>query len=139
MTKDELNRKLRSNQWIEGTGSNWYRKGVKIYIDNISGIIIASKDGDKDIDFSDKSYGEVMDAISKWKNGIIDKVIDYLKVSEWTLEDKSTITKYEIAVCFFESCIGVSNNLITYSCSYSDVYFTENEVHLGDLVIDRRE
>lgn len=138
MTKDELNRKLRSNQWVEGNNWDWYKNGVKIYVHEHD-IDIASKDGDKDIDFSDKSYGEVMDAISKWKNGIIDKVIDALKKSEWTLEDKSTITKYEIAVCFFESCIGVSNNLITYSCSYSDVYFTENEVHLGDLVIDRRE
>lgn len=138
MTKDELNRKLRSNQWVEGNNWDWYKNGVKIYVREHD-IDIVSKDGDRNIDIKDLSYGEFMDAISKWKNGIIDKVIDALKESEWTLEDKSTITKYEIAVCFFESCIAVSNNLITYSCSYSDVYFTEDEVHLGDLTIDRRE
>lgn len=138
MTKDELNRKLRSNQWVEGNNWDWYKNGVKIYVREHD-IDIVSKDGDRNIDIKDLSYGEFMDAISKWKNGIIDKVIDALKESEWTLEDKSTITKYEIAVCFFESCIAVSNNLITYSCSYSDVYFTEDEVHLGDLTINIRE
>ena len=142
MTKDELNRKLRSNQWIEGTSCNWYRKGVKIYVHE-HGIVIVSKDGDKDIDYSDKSYGEIMDAINNWKNELCVKVIDTLLKSGWTVEDSKNsatkLTKNGMCVCFFSSSISVSNNLITYTCSCSDVYFTEYEVHLGDLTIDRRE
>lgn len=145
MTNDELNRKLRSNQWIEGTNRNWYKNGVKIYVYERS-IDIVSKDGDRNIDISDMSYGEIMDAINNWKNELCVKVIDTLLKSGWTVKDSkksatklTKLTKDGMDVYFFSSSIAVSNILITYTCSCSDVYFTENEVHLGDLVIDRRE
>ena len=138
MTNDELNRKLRSNQWIEGTNRNWYKNGVKIYANERS-IDIVSKDGDRNIDISDMSYGEIMDAINKWRKEIIDKVINVLEEDELALVDGPAILKDEISIYFFGYSIGVAIDPFSYSCSYSDVYFTEDEVHLGDLTINIKE